>query len=63
MYSRETLNPNLSGCSLNSLVSSVLLPDPEGPATTRGRIRAALAFSSCLAAISECVDKANDIIL
>ena len=34
---RETLNPKLLGYSLNSLLRRVLFPEPDGPATTRGR--------------------------
>ena len=35
--SREMEKPNESGYSLKSLPRRVLFPEPEGPATTRGR--------------------------
>ena len=39
--SRETLKPNLLGYSLKAILSSVLLPAPEGPAITNGLRRPA----------------------
>ena len=44
------LNPNSSGNSANSFFSSVLLPEPEGPATTRGRGK---GMAALFAAISK----------
>ena len=47
--SRDTLNPKLSGNSMKSFLRRVLFPEPDGPATTRGRGGGALG---CLDAMS-----------
>ena len=45
---RDTLKPNRSGYVANNLLSRVLFPEPEGPATTRGRGIVGVAFTSSI---------------